>query len=407
MIGDSGARPADLPPPNGFGRTSGEGRTWSRALVPHVIGWLQASPRADVAGTLAAWPAEAASGLRQWLTVHGLAPIVADRLAGTDMEALPPHARATATWLAGQLDQNRERMRRFAEDLSAILAAASATGVPVMPLKGSVLAFGGRHEPGLRPMADLDLLVRPADESALHSVLARLGYVVADAGVPRRRTFGRPGARVVAQDGTHPDNPRWVEVHAEIRRSVWLDRGGVDMAPCLWASAREDRHLGELAWLASDAALTAHVAAHATHHLLRGGGRLHQWLELAELANGVPDIEPGFDAWVYPALALAARAFPGERLAAHVARAAPGAGASLVRLAARVPLDDRAGLALPRPSVKAPGIWAERWRRWRPNPWLVRMSNPFVSVPWARGSYLLRVGTRGVTWMLQLRDRQR
>ncbi len=46
-----------------------------------------------------------------------------------------------------------------------------------MPLKGALLTtMAGRVDAGRRPMADLDLLVRPADRAGLGAVLAGLGY---------------------------------------------------------------------------------------------------------------------------------------------------------------------------------------------------------------------------------------
>ena len=410
----------------------------TRALVPHVLDWLRQRDRARLLRTVDGWPPRTRTALRHLLTTQGLAPLVADVAsadtagadiasaetaaadiaaadiaaadiasadiasadiaaadiagAGADAASAPTGAHDTAAWLAGQLRQNRVRAGRFADYLAAILAGASASGLPVMPLKGGLVAFTRHREPGLRPMADLDLLVRPADEPGLHAVLARLGYGLVGSPDGRHREFERPGERVVALDGTHPDNPRSVEVHTRLQRSVWFDHGGVDVAPLLWASGREQALLGQPAFLPSDAALLVDVAAHATAHLMRGSGMLLHWFDIAALATDVEGLDDAVAAWTYPALALAARAFGGERLSAQVAGLAPAAGASLVRLAARVPLDDRAGLNLRGLEAARLGWLESRWRRWWPNPWLVHFAHPRLPSPLAYAGYLGGVG---------------
>ena len=61
---------------------------------------------------------------------------------------------------------------RWGEATSALREA----GIETITLKGIVLAHTVYPEPGLRPMADIDLLVRPADRLRAIEVLARLGY---------------------------------------------------------------------------------------------------------------------------------------------------------------------------------------------------------------------------------------
>jgi hypothetical protein len=345
-----------------------------------------------------------------------LAALVADVLdgSGTDAAAVPAGARDTVTWLAGQLAQGRTRAERFAEDLGAILARAAAIDLPVLPLKGALIAFTRYREPGLRPMADLDLLVRPGDEAGLHEVLAALGYRRTNGPDAGHGVYRRPDERIVALDGTHPDNPRAVEVHAHLRRSAWVDRGGVDLAPDLWATARPATLLGQRAFVPDDVALLASVASHATGHLARGAGLALHWVDVATLATrqGATDdrVAPlGGDAaaWVYPPLALAARAFPDDRTAALVARLAPAVGAGLVRLAARVPLDDRAGLNVRGVHVDRLGWLPAHWRRWRPNPWLVRLAHPDAAYPLAYGAYVTGVAARGVRRGLARASRRR
>jgi hypothetical protein len=347
----------------------------------------------DLLRTVAAWPTATHAALRHFLIVQGLAPHIADLLSVPRAAEVPAPAEDTARWLAEQLAQSRIRAARFGEDLTAVLEGAAAAGIQVMPLKGAVLAFARYREPGLRPMADLDLLVQPADEPRLHDVLVGLDYrLLDDADRRRHRTYGRPGDRIVATGGVHPDNPRKVEVHTGLYRSVWSDHAGLDLAPYLWSTGHEATLLGRPARVPSDAALLVDVASHATSHLVRGTGRVLHWVDVAALAAAVDPLNDAFAKLTYPVLALAARALADDHLASRVARLAPAAGTSLVRLAARVPLDDRAGLNLRGVNHERLGWWTSRWQHWRPNPWLVRLAFPRLPVALAYGAYVGRVG---------------
>lgn len=382
---------APAPPPSA-GRSRTHLQT-ARELVPHVLTWLRRQDADEPLRTVAGWSMTTRSTLRHFLIVQGLAPRIADLVSASNAAVVPAGAEDTARWLAEQLAQSRVRAARFGEDLAAILDGAASAGVAVMPMKGAVLAFARYREPGLRPMADLDLLVRPADEPRLHDVLVRVGYrLLDDADRRRHRTYGRPGDRVVATESVHPDNPRKVEVHTGLFRSVWTDHAGVDLAPRLWSAVRHATLVGRPALVPSDAAMLFDVASHATSHLVRGTGRVLHWVDVAELAADVEVLDDAFAELTYPVLALAARALADDRLASRVAGLAPAAGASLTRLAARVPLDDRAGLNLRGVNHERLGWWASRWQHWRPNPWLVRLASPRLPVALAYGAYVAGVG---------------
>jgi len=378
-----------LPPSAGRRRTH---LPTARALVQPVLAWLRRRDPDELLRTVADWPTATRSALRHFLIAQGLAPCVADLVSAPRAAAVPEGAEDTARWLAEQLAQSRLRAARFGEDLTAVLDGAAALDIPVMPMKGAVLAFARYREPGLRPMADLDLLVRPKDEPGLHDVLVRLGYRLLDEANRRHRTYARPGDRVVTTEGVHPDNPRKVEVHTGLYRSVWFDDADLDLAPHLWSAGREATLLGRPAVVPSNAALLLDVASHATSHLVRGTGKVLHWVDVAALAADVDPLDDAFAELTYPVLALAARALADDHLASRLVGLAPAAGASLARLAARVPLDDRAGLNLRAVNHEHLGRWASRWQSWRPNPWLVRSAFPRLPVALAYGAYLGGVG---------------
>ena len=125
---------------------------------------------------------------------------------------------ATLAWLAEQAGRNADRIRRMHAELAAILGAADVASVEVMPLKGAVLTTMPGADPSRRPMADLDLLVRPGDRGRLAEVLVALGYRHAPDGAPatdarrlrrsRRRPPGGPRRRASGQPAPGRDPRR-------------------------------------------------------------------------------------------------------------------------------------------------------------------------------------------------------
>ncbi|MCI0582976.1 MAG: nucleotidyltransferase family protein [Chloroflexi bacterium] len=343
--------------------------------------------------------------LRRLISAHGLAPaLVRDPIAAPVAEALPDDLRA---WLAVQDERNRRRIGRLLEELEAALRAFGAAGVAVMPLKGAILATRPGRDPFRRPMADLDLLVRPGDLEAARATLTALGYRrrLDRTRRPTHDTFELPGNTVVVTaDGEHPDNPRRIELHTEVRRHLWGWVDDDELTTFLWAGASEATVLGELAMLPTNRAFAAHLAIHATSDLLLGRGRLLQWLDLAEvagdaaIAGAVLELAP-HPRLVYPSVRLAVRRLPG--------RFPPGGPAGLDRLEAvvpdrlvswtsRVPLDTRAGLGA---GGSAPGdasTLGERWVRWAPYRWRLVVAHGELPTAVAALRHIRRVADMGL-----------
>jgi hypothetical protein len=107
---------------------------------------------------------------------QGVSALLRQWLAGETAIAAPDWARAAleaAYW--GQHFRNRFLLDAFA----TLLGRAADAGLPVMPLKGAAL-MGGYHyypTPALRPMSDLDLLVRPGDAERMAGLLHECGYL--------------------------------------------------------------------------------------------------------------------------------------------------------------------------------------------------------------------------------------
>jgi hypothetical protein len=95
-------------------------------------------------------------------------------------DAAPPRA-AACGWF---------RHRLGLDALAALLDAFDGAGIPVIPLKGPLLAEALWDDPGLRPFSDLDLLVHRVDVPRAVELLGTLGY--------RALEWGRPLAYELA-----------------------------------------------------------------------------------------------------------------------------------------------------------------------------------------------------------------
>lgn len=313
----------------------------------------------------AEWGAEEWEAAQRLIFYQGVGPLLHRRFAGSE-GALPADFRF---WLAEQYRCSALRADSLQAELGVILSACQQASLAVMPLKGSLLARREYPDPALRPMADLDLLVRPADRSRLAEILTALGYSLQPPGnrFPHHDHFANPGGeRVVSFETEHPDNPRPVEVHTAVRRPLLGGRISLDLAPLLWESAVRAPLLGAEAWIPCDESLLLDLALHNLQNLLLyRNARLIQWVDLALVAALIPDLSClPHPRLLYPTLRLASRALPRQLPPAALDGLAAGVPARVRRWCAQVPLDARCGLAsAPLPRSR----WRKRWQRWAPS----------------------------------------
>ncbi|HEX9373938.1 MAG TPA: nucleotidyltransferase family protein [Roseiflexaceae bacterium] len=278
-----------------------------------VVGWLTDPQRDPIARTTAGWNADDWEAARWAIQVHGIGPLLHQASERwLDAGALHPHLQG---YLAAQRRLSRERVALLLGDLAEIARACKDRGIDVLPLKGSQLATQYYAEPGLRPMSDLDLLVRPADERRMLALLTDLGYRQTGRGW-KHITLARPEADgpVVSYDGEHPDNPRSIDLHIRLAEQFWgiqydlTAEAWADSEP--WAAARRLRPAG----------LLHHLAVHASSDAIARRLRL---LHLHDIALVARDVDrSGWERivasarsrreerMVYPALLLASRSYP-------------------------------------------------------------------------------------------------
>jgi hypothetical protein len=148
------------------------------------------------------------------ISTQGLSPLLA---RAVDVDSLPD---TVADFLRGEERASAARARRLASALASVATLFLDEGVSFVALKGAALAFRDYPDPSLRPMGDLDLLLRDAGAmDRATSVLSRQGWrALFD--TPRHRVFAREDERIARPATEDPDNPVRLEVHRSFRLPV-------------------------------------------------------------------------------------------------------------------------------------------------------------------------------------------
>jgi hypothetical protein len=110
--------------------------------------------------------------------LHEVLPLVT-----TSLRRLAAQVPIPAPWLAQAQRRYYATMLRntaLADELLRVLAAFRQAGVAALPVKGLVLAETLYGSLALRPLGDLDVLVRPSDLPHARAALAELGFAQAD-----------------------------------------------------------------------------------------------------------------------------------------------------------------------------------------------------------------------------------
>jgi hypothetical protein len=258
--------------------------------------------------------------------------------------------------LGEHLMHARRRAARIEREVLPAFGALIAAGITPVVLKGFHTARVYFEEPGVRRMADVDILVEPSRVDRAEGVLRGLGYRPASpAERPRKRDWIAPGVddRIFSLEHSD-DRSKWtVEVHGSLDREYQLgavarlDRAA-DVAECFESFEVRGRHMLAL----SPPMLLLFLACHASQEL--DASRLLRLVELVRIVRiGRASDRLDWDSFLammrrtdatrfaYPALALVEDLAPGTvdprvlqagwkastRAARHtVARLAPAGG---------------------------------------------------------------------------------
>lgn len=181
---------------------------------------------------------------------HGMAPLLYHHLQGMPAVGIPEVVLAA---LASRARESLVRNLRLHHELIRLLGEFNRASLPVMPLKGSLLADLLYGDLSLRPMADIDLLVKPEDMEKAEQVLLGAGCTrlpASDQGAEYHVSYvtdGGGGAHIL------------VELHLELGEShiARLDVGEV------WASASRVTWDGREIWTMAPPDLLLYLCLHA------------------------------------------------------------------------------------------------------------------------------------------------
>lgn len=359
-------------------------------ITGELVSWLHMREPEQVQRTVASWKTTEWEEMQLAILMQGVGPYLHTTLPET---AVYPHLPLTLqNWLATQYAMNKLRLQQMHADLTVILQQTQQAGIPVMPLKGSIIAWQYYPEPGLRPMADLDLLIHPADRKGLIEILQKLDYSFdpSDSNEQAQHmVFKNPGSAVVSLESEHPQNPRPVEVHWALRKGAWGDINQCDFTERIWATAVETT---STVWQPDVTVLAEYVAFHASYHFLFHSGRLVQLLDLALLSQKLPLFIPAYPNWTYPALQLAARVLP-DLFEFDLEPMQEQVHPRVLDWAKRVPLDGRAGFSLGPPPYLVHRAHLH-WNRWWPSLWRLRLGYYHLPLPLAYVQHFREWGIR-------------
>jgi hypothetical protein len=248
--------------------------------------------------------------------LHGVTPLLAKTLRWSGPD----------NWQSFVTEQHHQtilRHRRIAAVLEEITDRAVAAGLAFVALKGAALHSIGLYLPGERPMADIDLLVTPADRARAAKLLASMDFAYTGA-TWKDELFERPpaagpgpseGSSSTLPLGEHETYPVKVELHTRI-----AERLPVSEAEITQLVFPEDPRPG-LNPYPSTSILLLHLLLHAAGNLSGRSFRLIQLHDIALLAAGMSGAQweetlemtrtPKGFWWAFPPLAMVNRYRPG------------------------------------------------------------------------------------------------
>jgi hypothetical protein len=220
------------------------------------------------------WSALEWAVARAVAAMHGVSPLLSRRLPWVGPNAW-------TTFLAQQYAHTAARHRRIQALLHSIDARAADANISVLALKGVALHALGLYVPGERPMADIDLLVRPADAPGMRELFGALGYRAG--AVNWKEQVFTPEESASADElggryGEHGANPIKIELHQRICEKLPLHIA--DMT----ARVFPVRSHGGLNAYGSRGALMLHLLLHAAGATAFQSLRLLHLHDLARLA---------------------------------------------------------------------------------------------------------------------------
>jgi hypothetical protein len=248
----------------------------------------------------------------------GVGPLLGHWLESGLLEAEPDVRRL----LGLHLEHNRLRTQRISRALDSLLRTLATVQVPVIIVKGGYTSSVYFADPAVRPVADVDVVIRPSDVGRATTALEGAGY---RASVRQSRPYKCDWLPLDAPRSlrsielTHYDNGFSFEVHVSLDRVFdgvrTIALGRLDEHAVAWPQR------GRNAFRLREPAGTALLALHMSEELhqlqlirlielvlvlRREYTNSAQWADLSALLE-----RSRAEAFVYPAFELAERLAPG------------------------------------------------------------------------------------------------
>lgn len=219
------------------------------------------------------WP-----GLIREARAHGVAPLCYARFRAV-MSAAAPHSTAEA--LRPDYLRNALRNRVLTDELGRLLEAFRAEGIETIVLKGAALSHLVYPDLVLREMADMDVLIKPADVAAADRLLRHLGYTPASS-LPERpagelSTPGYLSATLYVGPTLIPIHLHWHLLNSTVPLHSY---SGMVPMEHLWALARPTTLAGQ----ATHILAPHHFLIHLCEHALRASHSLSRLSHLCDIA---------------------------------------------------------------------------------------------------------------------------
>jgi hypothetical protein len=294
---------------------------------------------------------------RSVAAMHGVSPLLSRKLLWRG----PP---GWMQFLEQQRSHTEKRHARIAELLQSVDRLAREAGVAAVGLKGPALYAMDLYAIGDRPMADIDLLVRPRDAQRAARLLESLGYHEFLRSW-KEQVFSPLDERIPGALGEHSNNIIKIDLHERIcERLPWFL---TDATEFIFPS----RAQAGLNSYPTTASLMHHLLLHAAGSMTIRSLRLLQLNDLAQLSSRMTssdwdqllassERQPGLW-WALPPLRMVSRYYPSKIPARVLAAVAEDCPYVLNRITANRTLYD---VSYSYPWVEAfPGIeWAQSIR---------------------------------------------
>jgi hypothetical protein len=217
---------------------------------------LTLKPPAELTDRLASLPDQQWRILVDQAIYFAMEPLLWRRLAQLGFIAgLPDDAK---TSLQARVHYHGARNLAMYHELGAVLDRLSAQAIPVMALKGVYLAKTVYPGPRLRPMSDMDLLVKKADLDRVQTILLEMGYGPKDRPPVEAVCEKRAELDLFCRSGATP-----IDVHWHIERPT--APFAIDLEE-MWGRAQPWRCEDRWLWAPAPEDLLLQLGLHSVYH---------------------------------------------------------------------------------------------------------------------------------------------